>query len=309
LSALRSVGHRRAKRILRPMDRFLKRKATAEATGAEERASAAPPREPVVVYRGHESSLFFREDPLSRADRSVAVAAFDIDGTLQVPRNPTAKPWQTAPDAFRLFDATIPEALQRLHSAGFRIVLFSNQSTLKGAIPNGVMPPAFDKVSASNLRRRLDLLRDALGVPFDAFCATQPTKADKHGFRKPQPGMWGFMAGRHARAGAGAPSAPRSFFVGDAAGRSGDHSADDVGFARSAGLRFYTPERFFHEDGLEHALGLEAEHAHAQTKTRAGDEEGGGAAEASPDEEEAYDPELDKTPPREENAIEEVDLT
>ena len=36
-----------------------------------------------------------------------------------------------------------------------------------------------------------------------------------------------------------------SFFVGDAAGRAGDHSRVDLEFAAGAGLRFYTESEFF----------------------------------------------------------------
>lgn len=37
----------------------------------------------------------------------------------------------------------------------------------------------------------------------------------------------------------------RSFFVGDAAGRSGDHSDTDRKWAHNAGLPFYVPEECF----------------------------------------------------------------
>ncbi|KAJ8532317.1 hypothetical protein K7X08_012240 [Anisodus acutangulus] len=37
----------------------------------------------------------------------------------------------------------------------------------------------------------------------------------------------------------------RSFYVGDAAGRQGDHSDADIKFAQAIGLRFYVPEEFF----------------------------------------------------------------
>ena len=38
---------------------------------------------------------------------------------------------------------------------------------------------------------------------------------------------------------------PRIFFVGDSAGRPGDHSAADLKFALNVGMRFFTPEEFF----------------------------------------------------------------
>jgi bifunctional polynucleotide phosphatase/kinase len=36
-----------------------------------------------------------------------------------------------------------------------------------------------------------------------------------------------------------------SFYVGDAAGRAGDHNDTDRKFAINAGLTFYTPEQYF----------------------------------------------------------------
>ncbi|KAM5584445.1 hypothetical protein ABKV19_004027 [Rosa sericea] len=39
--------------------------------------------------------------------------------------------------------------------------------------------------------------------------------------------------------------ASRSFYVGDAAGRSNDHSDADLKFAEANGLKFYVPEDFF----------------------------------------------------------------
>lgn len=36
-----------------------------------------------------------------------------------------------------------------------------------------------------------------------------------------------------------------SFYVGDAAGRKGDHSAADIGFAKDVGVKFLLPEEVF----------------------------------------------------------------
>lgn len=62
-------------------------------------------------------------------------------------------------------------------------------------------------------------------------------------YRKPSAAVWQTLVkewhgGLHVDIG-------RCFFVGDAAGRVGDHSADDRGFAAAAGLQFYTQDEFF----------------------------------------------------------------
>ena len=38
-----------------------------------------------------------------------------------------------------------------------------------------------------------------------------------------------------------------SFYVGDAAGRKGDHASSDREWAQNVGIPFYTPEQFFWE--------------------------------------------------------------
>ena len=82
------------------------------------------------------------------------------------------------------------------------------------------------------------------GDLLDAFCATQkgPEK-DPKGFRKPLAGMWDHFSS--ACNGGVAPNLNECYYVGDAAGRPGDHSDSDKGFAAAVGMRFYTPEAFF----------------------------------------------------------------
>ena len=71
-------------------------------------------------------------------------------------------------------------------------------------------------------------------------------------FRKPATGMWTWLQ-RVASAAAATGGCDDglqfdtdlSFFVGDAAGRQGDHSAVDSQFAAGVGIRFYTETEFF----------------------------------------------------------------
>ena len=74
-------------------------------------------------------------------------------------------------------------------------------------------------------------------MPATAFVAP-----GNDGCRKPACGMWRALA---ARSGGLHLDAAASFFVGDAAGRAGDHSDSDAAFARALQLRFYLPEQAF----------------------------------------------------------------
>lgn len=88
-----------------------------------------------------------------------------------------------------------------------------------------------------------------------AATASGPGK-DNDPYRKPNPGMWDLVSamlrppGQTAREkGDDGPGAQMDFMVGDAAGRSADHSNADRGFAVRAGLTFFLPEDFFIEGG------------------------------------------------------------
>ena len=119
--------------------------------------------------------------------------------------------------------------LQAIYSAGHRLVLFSNQSLIK-AVPNEQHQQDFQHKLASIMSR--------LGVPATAFIATL-----RDGNRKPRLGMWSLFTNEYN--GHEPVDLMRSFYVGDAAGRPGDHSADDANFARAIGLPFLLPEQVF----------------------------------------------------------------
>jgi bifunctional polynucleotide phosphatase/kinase len=72
------------------------------------------------------------------------------------------------------------------------------------------------------------------------LCATA-----KDGYRKPSTGAWRHL-GEEASDGV-RPDLASSFYVGDAAGRPGDHSDTDREFASAVGVRFHTETEFFKE--------------------------------------------------------------
>lgn len=186
-----------------------------------------------------------RSDPKSNATSKIA--SFDLDGTLVSRPSAQFQP-RSAADY-----AVLPNRkhkLQTLHSLGWRIVIFSNQ---------GMIGPNADKSTTltPRVQKLIDNVAYELEVPLDVYVAVisskhnqdQPASTSSHdcrSCRKPSPGMWDLLARDMSQlSDPVSPCIDHSFFVGDAAGRSGDHSSDDANFASTLGLRFYTPEDFF----------------------------------------------------------------
>ena len=149
---------------------------------------------------------------------SAKIAAFDFDGTLNrwlCPKFPTKLA------DYALFDKSVPSKLEELHRLGFKIVIFTNQLGIRSAV---------DGKNAVKVKMALDWFADQVDAPIEAYLSTQ-----RDGCRKPNTGMWDHLVARLAQRGVIVDKAT-SFYVGDAAGREGDHSADDLNFAAAIGL-------------------------------------------------------------------------
>ncbi|KAL1998240.1 hypothetical protein VTN02DRAFT_6553 [Thermoascus thermophilus] len=79
-----------------------------------------------------------------------------------------------------------------------------------------------------------------LDVPMSIYAATQYDE-----YRKPRVGMWREVLDDYDLDDGEGVDLQGSFFVGDAAGRPGDHSCSDRDFAANVGIAFKTPEEFF----------------------------------------------------------------
>jgi bifunctional polynucleotide phosphatase/kinase len=126
------------------------------------------------------------------------------------------------------FNDHVPSTLRRLHAQGYTLVIFSNQA--------GFSKRNLFTGRGKQVMNKIDAFTEQLCLPLTAHLATA-----HDGNRKPDIGMLLlFKASMRCDA-----LHADSFFCGDAAGRDGDHSADDRGFAREAGLQFMLPEDVF----------------------------------------------------------------
>jgi len=156
---------------------------------------------------------------------SAAVAAFDFDGCLA--RTPLGG---NDPNAWSMQFAHVPQVLSALAASGHAIVIVTNESMDRLKKPDAIKNNLLKKTG------RLAGFAAAAGVPLLALCATA-----KDDFRKPATGCWTFYT-QHASV---QPEVAQSFFVGDAAGRQGDHSDSDLKFAEAAHLKFHDEKTFF----------------------------------------------------------------
>lgn len=220
------------------MDAFIVRtsapkRPSATSTGDEnaKRATTRP------VWRAVDGSLLIHDDP--RVEPSVKIAAFDLDETLQRTKS-GAKAYMARADDFTALNEHVRRVVRALREDGYKICIFSNQGSVKSAL---------EGARATTVRIRLERLTEELGVPFQAFCATQMNKDgkvnDPHNYRKGGDGMWSRMVRLHN--GGIEPDLKACFYVGDAAGRARDHSDADIEFAKNVGIKFYTPEEMFVE--------------------------------------------------------------
>ncbi|KAG0485757.1 hypothetical protein HPP92_009836 [Vanilla planifolia] len=162
------------------------------------------------------------------------IAAFDFDGCLA---NTSVK--RTGAEAWSLMYSSIPEKLQELHKEGYKLVIFTNESNIERW--KNKRQQAIDSKLG-----RLDHFIKVVGVPIQVFIACGLGKNKEQiddPFRKPKTGMWTILA-EHLNSDI-AIDMNQSFYVGDAAGRAGDHGDSDIKFAQAIGLKFYVPEEFF----------------------------------------------------------------
>jgi bifunctional polynucleotide phosphatase/kinase len=119
--------------------------------------------------------------------------------------------------SLKVVNSYVIPILTQLVNIGFNIVIISNQKM------RGIGDP--------KLKIKLNNVASILQVPFIAYCARGEDK-----YRKPEIGIIDLLPKEYG---------PIHVFVGDAAGRSGDHSDSDLQFASKAKITFYTPEQFF----------------------------------------------------------------
>ncbi|KAK9376304.1 polynucleotide kinase 3 phosphatase-domain-containing protein [Lipomyces chichibuensis] len=198
--------------------------------------------------------------------RIVAVAGFDLDGTLIVTKTGYSFARNENDWKFKFGEARTLKKIKSWLDGTTEclnervLVIFSNQGGIALSPKVSKRKKARRDVDETKTRlwqfkTKLAAIMKLLGLPFYVIAAT-----GKDEFRKPNVGMWRLVKEVHERhlrhlqtnesEFVDGPinvdlDKDNSFFVGDAAGRKGDHSTGDKDFAKNLGIKFYTPEEFF----------------------------------------------------------------
>uniref|UniRef100_A0A6C0DQF6 Uncharacterized protein n=1 Tax=viral metagenome TaxID=1070528 RepID=A0A6C0DQF6_9ZZZZ len=145
------------------------------------------------------------------------MAAFDYDWTLVCPKG--GKKFPSNVNDWQWLYPSIPEKIKNYYEDGFMVVIFTNQSK----------PWKHEQIK--NVAK-------TLGIPLFIVIATE--KCDY----KPNPGLFNILVGNSKI------NKDKSFFIGDALGRSSDFSDSDKVFAENIGIPCYCPEKEFHVSNI-----------------------------------------------------------
>ncbi|KAF8320038.1 PNK3P-domain-containing protein [Clavulina sp. PMI_390] len=156
-------------------------------------------------------------------------ALFDLDGTLIRPKD--GRKYPKGADDWEWWNSRVKRTLTQAAEDGFSIVIVSNQAGFTGG--------KADKRRTEWKAKIAQMAAQLPEIPFRVFAAT-----DYDQYRKPLIGIWQALQAIHREQGREIEK-EESYFVGDAAGRAGDHSCTDQLFALNCGLKFLTPEEYF----------------------------------------------------------------
>lgn len=171
-------------------------------------------------------------------NEKIKVAAFDLDSTLITTKSRATFPKQASD--WKFLYGKVKSELEKLSRSGYLIVVFTNQ----GGVSTKRITDAFVKQRVNQIVKKLCI--DNVLV----YVATM-----KNQYRKPDIGMWEKLVDDCG--GIEMLDMKESFYVGDAAGRparrgiSKDFADSDYRFGINAGLKFWTPEQYFHEGDKE----------------------------------------------------------
>jgi bifunctional polynucleotide phosphatase/kinase len=184
----------------------------------------------VITPRGH--ILYWVPKHATNSDR---VLGMDLDWTLIRPIKGKIHPLDINDWQFLYQDKDKNSAIKEKLTEGYKFVIFTNQG--------GLLSKKFGKLGVEDFKKRFMHILERLKKQYDIEPSALLVSLYDDFNRKPSTGMWEFME-NHLNGGINV-NRTASLYVGDMAGRKGDHSASDLMFAMNLAVPFQVPEVFY----------------------------------------------------------------
>lgn len=185
-------------------------------------------------WNTHRGACIYRK--VRNEDPRTKVAAFDLDGTLLEWRT---SGWPSRMEHYELWNAGVISKLQGLYDDGYKLVIFTNQGAIRGAL---------EGKKATHVKSLLEWLAHTINRPLHVVMSTN--KKDDNNFHKPSANMW-LVAEQLCNRGVEF-DVEKSLYVGDSVGGDDDGQGGvDIQFAANVGdmkesrLQFHTPNDYF----------------------------------------------------------------
>jgi bifunctional polynucleotide phosphatase/kinase len=194
-----------------------------------------------ITSNGH--ILYWYDATKMKDSSSNKILGMDLDWTLIRPIKGKIHPLDENDWQF-LYDAEHMRAISDKIATGYKFVIFTNQG--------GLLSKKGGSMGVEEFKSRWYVIIDRLEKEHNIIPFALVASLYDDFNRKPCGGMWQFLEEiMQSKYGGIKINHTGSLYVGDMAGRKGDHSASDLLFAMNLEVPFQVPEVFYSGDGCE----------------------------------------------------------
>jgi bifunctional polynucleotide phosphatase/kinase len=197
-----------------------------------------------INSNGH--NLYWYEPNANKQADDIKILGMDLDWTLIRPIKGKIHPLDENDWQF-LYDAKYMRAIYDKITAGYKLVIFTNQGGLLSNKKNG----SGSKMDVEGFKNRWHIILERLEKEFNIKPLMLIASLYDDFNRKPCCGMWEFLEEMMMTTHGLKIDRSSSLYIGDMAGRKGDHLASDLLFAMNLDVEFQVPEVFYGIEGFE----------------------------------------------------------
>lgn len=173
---------------------------------------------------------------MQNSSREYKILGMDLDWTVIRPVKGKIHPLDEHDWQF-LYDAEHMRTINDKIAIGYKLVIFTNQG--------GLLAKKGGKMDIEGFKRRWQIILERLNKDFGIKPMALLVSLYDDFNRKPCVGIWEFLEELLLDRNEIKVDRSVSLYVGDMAGRKGDHSASDLLFAMNLGVDFQVPEVFY----------------------------------------------------------------